>query len=191
MNYRSTISFIIFLSLGLGALCFFNLTAEERTVLNVLGILGFTLSFIGVVIAYFQILSIKNITIETQNKVNASLALNSKILMISDLSRKVAMVDEIQGYLRADKIELCLLRMKDLKSLLNSLSNQKQYSSLVSQREFNNIRNRFMVDLINLQNQSFEKGNELDRAKIHENLEGLSTAFSNVEIALKTSNHDI
>lgn len=191
MNYRSTISFIIFLSLGLGALCFFNLRAEERTVLNVLGILGFTLSFIGVVIAYFQILSIKKITIETQNKVNASLALNSKILMISDLSRKVAMVDEIQGYLRADKIELCLLRMKDLKSLLNSLSNQKQYSSLVSQREFNNIRNRFMVDLINLQNQSFEKGNELDRAKIHENLEGLSTAFSNVEIALKTSNHDI
>lgn len=190
VNYRKNIlitsgfSFLIFIILV------FCLERNQRNFLNILSILGTILSVMGILIAYFQILSIKKIAIETSIKVNENIALNNKIIMLSDLSRKAAMVDEIQGYLRDDKIELCILRMKDLKVILNSLRNQDQYASLVSKKDFKNVFENFNIDLDNFQSFQLNSKYKIDKTMISKNLEALSTLFLSVENKLKITNYD-
>lgn len=190
MSYRQKVWIIAIISVILSIICYFRLEEEERKFINILGICGFTLSLMGIVIAYGQILSIKEIAIETQNKVNENITLNNNIIMLSDLARKAAMVDEIQGYLRDDKIEMCILRMRDLKVILNSLRNQDQYSSLISRKEFRNVFENFNLDLNNFQTHKFQAEGKIDKSIISRNLEALSTIFLSVEIKLKNTNHD-
>ncbi len=109
--------------------------------------------------------------------------------MLTDLSRKAAMVDEIQSFLKEDKIELCILRMKDLKSILNSLRNQEYYGTLLSKKEFKVVFENFTIDLYNLQRYHMNPLNRLDKLLILINLEKLSSLFLTVEIKLKTYNH--
>jgi len=190
LNYRQKIFSVIGISLSTTVILFFFLSPEERSFLNVLGIIGFILSVLGIIIAYIQILSIKQISLETQRKVNENLVLNNNIIMLSDLSRKVAMIDEIQGYLRDDKIEMCILRMRDLKVILNSLRNQEHYTSLVSKKEFKNVFENFNIDLDNFQTFQLKPKGKIDKSIISRNLETLSTIFLSVEVKLKITNYD-
>ncbi|MFW0716217.1 hypothetical protein [Pedobacter sp. N23S346] len=190
MSYRQKILIVVVISLAITVVLFFCLSPEERNFINFLAIIGFILSIVGLIIAYIQILSIKEIAINTQNKINENITLNNNIIMLSDLSRKAAMVDEIQGYLRDDKIEMCILRMKDLKVILNSLKNQEQYNSLVSKREFKTVFENFNIDLDNFQTFQLKAKGKIDRSIISKNLELLSTIFLSVEVKLKTTNHD-
>jgi hypothetical protein len=135
------------------------LPVKDRTLLNVLAIIGFLLSVLGIIIAYIQILSIKDITKQTQLEVLASIRFNNNLLMVSDLSRKAAMVDEIQGFIKDDKIELCILRMKEF------------YNSLFSKKEFKSIFEDFNIDLDNFQQHHLSTKNKLDKGKIITNLE--------------------
>jgi hypothetical protein len=152
--------------------------------INVIGIIGFMLSILGLIIAYIQILSVKQITQITQQKVEDGIQLNNDILMISDLSRKAAIVDEIQGYLKDDKIDMCILRMKDLKLILNSLRYQSQYSQLFSKKQFSNAFQSFNIDLNNFQ--TAHLNNRIDKEIVLRNLEELSTLLLSVEVKLKT-----
>ena len=160
------------------------LPAKDRTMINVIGIIGFMLSILGLIIAYIQILSVKQITQITQQKVEDGIQLNNDILMISDLSRKAAIVDEIQGYLKDDKIDMCILRMKDLKLILNSLRYQSQYSQLFSKKQFSNAFQSFNIDLNNFQ--TAHLNNRIDKEIVLRNLEELSTLLLSVEVKLKT-----
>jgi hypothetical protein len=143
-------------------------------------------SVLGITIAYLQILSIKEISKQTHSKVIESIRLNNNILMLSDLARKAAMVDEIQAFLRDDKIEPCILRMKDLKVILNALKNQEYYSALFSKKEFRTVFEDFNIDLDNFQKHHLNNINRLDKNKIITNLEKLSTLLLSLEIKLKT-----
>lgn len=154
-----------------------------------MSIVGFWLSVLGIVIAYLQILSVKEIAKVTQEEIKATVTLYNNMLMLTDLSRKAAMVDEIQTFLKDDKIELCILRMKDLKSILNSLRNQEYYGIVLSKREFKVAFGDFNLDLYNLQRYHMNPANKLDRPVILINLEKLSSLFLNIEIKLKTYNH--
>lgn len=190
MSYRQKVWIIASASIIISIICYFSLEEGERKFINVLGICGFILSLMGIIIAYGQILSIKEIAIETQNKVNENITLNNNIIMLSDLARKAAMVDEIQGYLRDDKIEMCILRMRDLKVIVNNLRNQDQYSSLISRKEFRTVFENFNLDLNNFQTHKFQAKGKIDKSIISRNLEELSTIFLSVEVKLKNTNHD-
>lgn len=95
------------------------------------------------------------------------------------------MVDEIQSFIRAEKIELCIVRMKDLKIILSSLKNQEYYQSIVSKRDFKNVFANFNINLDNLQRHSLNPKIRLDKEKIIINLDALSTLLLSVEIKLK------
>lgn len=185
MNYR----YKVWLSIGIAIILFFIfyfiLPSTERTFINIITIIGLLISVLGITIAYFQILSIKAISQKTQFEVTNSIRLNNNLLMLSDLSRKAAMVDEIQAFLREDKIELCILRMKDLKIILNSLKNQEYYSALFTKKEFKTVFEDFNIDLDNFQRHHLNIKNKLDKGKIITNLESLSTLMLSLEIKLK------
>jgi hypothetical protein len=185
VNYKQNIRISIAISAVLFLLFYFILPDSQRIFINILSISGFLISVLGITIAYFQILSIKDISNHTQQKVLENIRLNNNILMLSDLSRKVAMIDEIQVFLREDKIELCIIRMKDLKIILNSLRNQEYYSVLFSKKEFKAVFEDFNIDLDNFQRHQLNVKYKLDKAKIITNLEALSTVLLSLEIKLK------
>lgn len=185
MTYRFKVFVSAFVSGAVFIILFLLLPSNDRNYINVLTILGILLSLLGLVIAYFQLVSVKQIALETKQKVKDSITLNNNILMISDLSRKVAMVSEIQGYLRDGKIELCILRMNDLKIVLISLRNQNQYSTLVSKATFRKVFDSFSIDLYNFQRHSVDNS-AIDLTVVMKNLNELSTLFLSVEIKLKT-----
>ncbi len=184
MNYRIKVGVSIFIAVILFIIFFFILPQNQRSFINILSIIGFLLSVLGITIAYFQILSIKAITKQTQIEVIHNIRLNNNILMLSDLSRKAAMVNEIQGFLREGKIEICIIRMQDLKIILNSLKNQEYYSTLFSKKDFKTVFEDFNIDLDNFQ-KHFINQSQLDKSKIITNLEKLSTLLLGLEIKLK------
>ncbi|MEO5909703.1 MAG: hypothetical protein ABIP95_02390 [Pelobium sp.] len=186
MTYRIKVLLSALASVFLFIIIYFVLPKGDRIIINFITIIGVILSLLGILIAYFQILSVKNVAIETQNRIKENIIQNNKILTLSDLSRKAAMIDEILGYLRNDKIDLCILRMKDLKILINNLKNQEQYYSLVSKKQFREIFENFNIDLYNFQTCHLENKKKMDMAVVIKNFENLSTLFLDLEIKLKT-----
>jgi len=190
VSYRNKIVFATaILIIVLLSLIFF-LGSADRTFINIIGIAGFLLSILGILIAYVQVISIKDISLETQKKVVENIKFYNDILMLSDLARKAAMADEIQGYLKDDKIEMCILRMKDLKVILGNIKNQEFYSTLVSKREFKTVFDNFHHDLDNFQSHNLSIRNKLNKELIIKHLEDMSTMFLNVEVKLKNQNND-
>ncbi|WP_431294604.1 hypothetical protein [Pedobacter sp. P26] len=161
------------------------LPSKERTYINYLSIVGLILGILGLAISYLQILSVKQITLAIKNEVTESLNRNKSVLLISDISKKVSMIAEIQSFIRNNKIEMCVLRMKDLKLLLSDLNTYKQFSSLVNKKEFNSSYADFHIDLENFHKSLLNEKNKIDKEKINSNLEKLSTLLLDVEFKLK------
>lgn len=180
----------------------FCLPEKDRTLLNNLGVIGFLLSILGIAIAYFQIMSVKEITKltraqvketeerleekfkETQERLHENMLTHNNLHMISDLSGKGAMINEIQGYLRVKNIEMCVIRMKDLKVVLISLKSQSRYTNLVKKADFITAFDNFHINLDNLQKNHFRPG-KIDLGKINKDFEDLSGIFLGVEHNLK------
>lgn len=100
------------------------------------------------------------------------------------------MIQEIQGYLRDDKFDLCRLRMKDLKGILANIGNQQYYSSLVPKKEFKSVLENFHLDYRNLLTHNPNEGTRIDKILVIEHLEALSLLFLNVENQLKNRRND-
>jgi hypothetical protein len=166
------------------------LSPIDRTLINTIGLIGFILSVLGILLSYLQILSIKDIALNTRQAVDENTILTQNILMISDLATKVKIVDEIQTYLRDGKIELCLLRMKDLKVSLNTIKNLSHYSALTNKKEFNAIFGIFNSDLALFQSYIVNDKRKVNKEAILGNLEILSTVLQSVEVKLKNQRHD-
>jgi len=122
---------------------------------------------------------------ETHEKIKENITIHSNLHMISDLSAKGAMINEIQGYLREDNIKMSAIRMKDLKVVLIDLQSQPRYSALTKKEDFKSAVGNFHVNLDNLQKQHFRNG-KIDLGKINKDLEDLSSIFLSVEHKLKT-----
>ena len=190
MDYRKKIRSAIFLAILACVILMACLSRRERSLINILSIIGVVLSVLGIWIAYFQILSIKAITLATQKEVKESISQNNKIHMLADLSRKVAIIDEIQGFLKSDRIDMCILRMKDLKIVLNSHRNLEVYYNLFSKLEFKTAFEDFNIDLDNFQKSTLNEKFKLNKGKILINLEALSTMLLTAETKLKSYDYD-
>ena len=190
MPRKEVILYTAFATIVVSVGLYYLIPSEDRTILNVLAIIGFVISLMGIIISYLQILSLKQIAEQTRLQVAESIKLNNDILMLTDLSRKSAMIDEIQIYLRDNKIELCILRMKDLKIVLNTLKSISIYKPFFNRKEFTQIFENFNIDLSNFQNHRLNNANSIDKTVIMLNLDKLASFFQNVEIKLKSQTHD-
>lgn len=157
--------------------------------INILCIVGFVISVVGLYIAYSQILSLKKISEDTKAEVEKSVLLNNNILLMSELSSKTEIVNAIEDYLKGDKYDICILRMKDLQITLNSIKNQEQYYSLISKKSFQSILSNFNIDLYNIQSYTTKNSSkyEIDKILIIKHLNDMRLLFNSVEIKIKNS----
>ena len=185
VSNRNKIWFIGGIALVLLIGCVILLPSKDRTFINYLGIIGFLLSIAGLIIAYLQILSVKEVALITQKEVTENIKRLNSLNLISDLIKKFSMIGDVQDFLKADKIDMCILRMKDLKILLSELSNHDEFGTLVNKKDFNNAYADFNIDLTNFHKFLLNNKNKIDKEKIMTNLEQLSTILLGVEFKLK------
>ena len=94
---RSTKILLIILTLII-IIIFFCLPNKEKTVVNGFTVFGTYFSLLGLLIAYIQIRSIKKTSEATKTAVNESLLKMSRVLSVSDISKSVRTIREIQSF---------------------------------------------------------------------------------------------
>lgn len=135
------------------AVLFVKLPDIQRTIANGFTLFGTYFSLYGLLIAYLQIKSIKETSKETQKAVNESTIRINQVLSISELSKSNKIIQEIQTSLQNDKLELALIRMKDLKSILIQIKYNEDLLEYTNAQLYNQNITELGGDINNLHDQ--------------------------------------
>lgn len=166
----------------------FFLEESQKTSFNYLTIIGTSISIIGsfasivgLVIAYFQILAIKKVAEQTNLKVEESIKRMNEVLIISELSKSVQMLREIQGYINDGKLNLVQMRMKDLKPLLIQVKYNQKLKDIILTTSYKTLLQDFGLNLENINSHIIEKSKKVDVNIVDKNIEALSTTLIHFE----------
>jgi len=177
---------LIFIIGFLGLYIYYNsLDKTFKNSLNLISIFGSYLSLFGIIMSFYQIYDLKAINDKTQKEVNLSLIKINNILSVSELSKSLKIVDEIQNSLRVNKNELALIRMKDLKYILIQVKHNKDLEKYTNNEEYSNLLVDLSIDISNLSDNIFKPQKTINITKVNSNLENISTKFSELENKLK------
>lgn len=180
------ITILIFIIGFLGLFFYYNsLDKTLKNSLNLVSIFGTYLSLFGIIMSFIQIYDLKAINDKTQKEINESLKKINNILSVSELSKSLKIVDEIQNSLRANKNELALIRMKDLKYILIQIKHNKTLERYTSNDEYSDLLVDLSIDISNLSDNIFKPHKNINVTKVNLNLEKISTKFSELENKLK------
>lgn len=168
----------------------FSIEDSLKNIVNYFTIIGTSISLLGLYYAYIQILSIKENNIQTMLAVQSSINRINQILSVSDLSKSIKSIDEIQNYLKKEEVTLALLRMKDIKSVIISVKYIHHLKEYTSKKEYSGILQDFQIDHQNLNSFIHDGSKKPDFMKIHLNLEKLATKLSEFENHLKTLKYE-
>jgi len=180
------ITILIFIIGFLGLFFYYNnLDKTLKNSLNLITIFGTYLSLFGIIMSFIQIYDLKAINDRTQKEVNESLKKINNILSVSELSKSLKIVDEIQNSLRSNKNEVALIRMKDLKYILIQIKHNKALEIYTSNDEYSDLLVDLSIDISNLSDNIFRPHKNINVTKVNLNLEKISTKFSELENKLK------
>ncbi len=166
-----------------------NLPEEQKSVVNIVSIVGTYASVFGLIIAFIQILSIKRISEATKNEVLQTQKRLSQIISVSELSKANKIIQEIQHFISTDKHELGLLRMKDLKEIIIHYKCSSDLYGLTKTAEYNEIIQKISDDLSNLSDFAM-RNKKANFSIMNQNLEDISTIILNYESKIKNNSYD-
>lgn len=137
---------------------------------SIIGILGGVASVIGLLIVFFQVKTVKNISLETKNSI-------FKLISLSDVTKSIKLIQEIQNYNRLLKFEIVFIKLQELKHYLIEYKSDEHFVNLGMDKKIK----RFLVDIdINIQelegymNSNNNTKNEMDITKVNILLEQVS-----------------
>ncbi len=180
-NYRLFSIFLHFVILALTIFVFSKLKTEEKTILNYASILGTSLSLSGLVLAYFQIMSIKQANRHAISAVESSLAKINQILSVSDISKCIKNIDEIQNYIIAKNIPLALLRMKDIRGVIIGVKHNEKLKHITNKKEYTSLLTTFEIDTDNINGYIDDPSRNINFVKITNNLDKLAIKLTEIE----------
>lgn len=189
---RDPINAFIFFICGLllTSIIFYIIPNQEKTILNYITYFGTFTSIFGLIMTYAQILSIKEIAEETKIKVENSLNKTFKILTISELSKSIKLVQEVQTYLSHNKLESAVIRLKDLKSILILLKYNTSIDSFTKTSEYTQYLTNISINVTNLTQHIIGTKIGVNANKIISNLEDIENYLGEIEGHLKFENHE-
>lgn len=162
-----------------------NLKNNDRTIINFFTLYGTFASLFGLWLAYAQILSLKVSNQKTQVAVTKSLDRINQILSVSELSKAVKIIQEIQSSNLNNKHELSLIRMKDLKHILIQIKYNSDLNTYTETNIYNKNITDLSIDINNIHDLIIGKKKNINFSKLNSNLEELSTTLSEFENKLK------
>jgi len=169
---------------------YFGLEESERTLINYFSIMGTYSSVYGIIVAYVQILSVKETTENTEQRVEDANKRVMKMLSISDISKAIKTVHEIQNYLISNKDESSIIRLKDLKSILIQLKYNSEIGELTDSNDFTDSLATISIHMENLNYNLIGTKTGLNKGKIISDLEIIENQLNEFEGLLKFGKHD-
>lgn len=177
--------FITLLGVIIIFILIYFLGEKQRNIPNIATIIGTFGSFIGLAIAYINILELKNINKETEAKIEVTLDKFNQINSIIDISKTLKINQEIQFFLKSNKNELAHLRYVDLKHLLLQFNNNTELQDIISDKQYSKLFKEFNIDLSTINDFIENPTRKFDKIIIINHLEDLATYLTNFEIKLK------
>ena len=143
---------IIYFIIGtiLIAFLFSYLAKNDRTIVNFFTLFGTFTSIFGLWIAYIQIISLKITNEKTKLAVENSLNKINQMLSVSELSKAIKIIQEIQTSNINGKHEVSLIRMKDLKSILIQIKYNSELNIYTETGVYNQNITDISIDINNL-----------------------------------------
>ncbi|WP_133054009.1 hypothetical protein, partial [Niastella yeongjuensis] len=149
-KYRALALWSFIIGILITTLIFICLDKEERTVPNGFTIFGTFFSIFGLMIAFIQIKSLRESSEETKIAIDNSITRINQVLSVSDLSKSTKLIHEIQGFLQNNKLEMALIRMKDLKAVLIQVKYNEDLLEYTHDSRYNQNITGLGADISNL-----------------------------------------
>lgn len=184
-NIKNYTILLFVIGLLIMILIYYNLQTNDKNIINFITLFGTYLSVFGLILAFLQLESIKQINEKTQSEVQISLQRVNDVLAISEISKSIKIIQEIQSYLHSQKSELSLIRMKDLKQILIQVKHNNNLIEFTNHSDYEKSIVDLSIDINNISDSLFKPNRAVNYSKINSNLEELSTTLSNFENKLK------
>lgn len=178
---------LVFFTIGtiLIVILFNLITEKERTIVNFFTLFGTFASIFGLWIAYIQIISLKKTNEQTKIAVENSLNKINQMLSVSELSKAIKLIQEIQTSNNNGKHEVSLIRMKDLKAILIQIRFNLDLNIYTETNSYNQNITDISININNMNDLLTGKKKGLNFSRLNSNLEELSTTISEFENKLK------
>ncbi|HWZ22024.1 MAG TPA: hypothetical protein VNW06_05185 [Cytophagaceae bacterium] len=171
---------------------FYQLPKNDKTTLVYISLFGSFLSLFGLILAYYQILSLKQLSIKTEKAVTISNQRLQKVLSISELSKSKKLVEEIQHFLHSDNFSGALIRLTDLKETLIQTKYNESLEKFTLLKAYKTILTNTAIDINSINSSIIKKScDKIDKALIINNLEITKSKLIEFENELKFKDHDI
>lgn len=191
MKYYKTISIFLLIIGVLGAIIvLLVIPKESQTILNYTSVIGTFASVFGLLIAYLQILALKNTSKSIESAVDNSIYRLNTLLSVSELAKSKKLIEEIQIMLQHDSFEAALIRLKDLKELLIQTKYNVDLQKLTNAKEYKYIIINTGIDINTISDFIFKVKDKISKIEIINNLEVTRTKIIEFENELKYNNHD-
>lgn len=157
----------------------------EGPILASIGLVGTAASIIGLVMVLFQLAKIRGITESAKLSAEKTRNEMNQFLFISDLSKTIKTIEEIQQYNRNKKFEMSLLRMQELKSYLSQIINNDKIEVYI---DLNGIKKKLTgisVDINSINKEVINNDDSLDILELNNSLELLHNQIIDLDSKLK------
>jgi len=187
---RGKAIFFLIVGLLIIIIIFFQLNDANRNLWNFISLVANFLSLYGLLLAYYQILSLRELSEKTQEAVKISSHRLKKVLSISELSKSKKIIEEIQIFLHGENLYGALLRMKDLKEILIQNKYIKDLEPFTSIKQYKTLLINTGIDIDNISDSLINDKEKLDKSNIIKNLEITKSKLIEFENELKNRNDD-
>ena len=184
-RYNQVSITLVFIGVLLAIILVWRLPAAERNLINVTALVGSIASAFGLLIAVLQILSLKKITEATQEAVQETKDKLRRVISLSDVSRAIKLIEEIQNYASEEKYQLARLRLQDLRSLLLQFSGNADFGEIVEPELYERFLEDVNLSVVNLYDIMVGRKKRFDHSKLNQTLEKIVTILIQLENKLK------
>ena len=189
MNKEQKLVVFVFLVLSLISLSIFLWAKKDSdSYLSFVSVWGSFASISAIIILFFQLRIQQKLAEDIEEKVNDTKKFLVKIFSISDVSKGPKVAEQAQTFLRVEKFESALLRLKDLKEILIYIWHYSEKEGILDEGDYNDHISNITVDLSNINDMVIGKKAKINTSKIIHNLEEVSTFISDFELKIK--DHD-
>ena len=168
----------------------FSISEEDKNLINYVSFTGTYASLFGIILAYTQILSVKETAEITKLKVEVSNKRVMKVLSVAELAKAIKLVHEIQNYLLSEKIDPAIIRLKDLKSILIQIRYNKDLEALTKSKAYKESISDISINMNNLNQLVLGTKTGVSTGKIISDLDKIENLLGEFEGHLKFRNND-
>jgi len=190
VNKKIVIYTIIVLAIIILLFSIINLFVENEIcskIASFLSIFGTCASLLGIGLTYKQILSVKETSDEIKSSVDKSLNEINEFLSFSDISSTIKQIHEIQTFIHNSKIELALIRIRDLRFQLIQIKHNKKLQEFFNYDEISGLIIDIGIDIKNINTSILDEKKSLNFITINKHLDNTITCLEEISSQLKNN----